>query len=300
MDRPALVCLGNLSIDDVVHPDGSLHAGQVGGDALYATLAAKLFQPRTEMVAPVGRDHPAVLAAILRRAGLCTDGLPPRDCDTLANRIEHHGHDSRTFTLLSGEADFETMSPRPADVPACYREASAFLILAMTLAAQQELVPACRAHPGALVALDPQAEYINGQVDPILAMVRHVDVFTPSLDEVALLLGHADPGRAVRQLAALGPRIVVVKMGGEGSWTHDALNGVDIVLPPYPGQPVDTVGGGDAFCGGFLAAMTRSGDLRRAAVCGAVAASFAIASFGVAALEAATPEAAEHRTGFFR
>ncbi len=299
MSGPALVCLGNLSIDDVVHPDGSLHAAQVGGDALYAALAARLFQSRTEIVAPVGHDRPAALAASLQRAGLRAAGLPARACDTLANRIEHHGHDRRTFTLLSSEAAFETMSPHSSDVPQDYRAAAAFLILAMTLAAQQELVRAFCAQAGLLVALDPQTEYIAGHVDEILAMVRHVDVFTPSLDEVEMLLGHTDPGRAARELAALGPRIVVVKMGGEGSWTHDAASGDDIVLPAYPVQPVDTVGGGDAFCGGLLAALTQAQDLRHAAICGAVAASFAIASFGVGGLEAATPSAAQHRMQHF-
>ena len=56
---PRLVCLGNFTLDDVVLPDGSERPLCTGGDALYATLAARAFEPRTELVAPVGDDSPA-------------------------------------------------------------------------------------------------------------------------------------------------------------------------------------------------------------------------------------------------
>ena len=49
---PSLVCLGNFTIDDVVLPDGSERPGCTGGDALYATLAARPGSPRAELVAP--------------------------------------------------------------------------------------------------------------------------------------------------------------------------------------------------------------------------------------------------------
>jgi len=63
---PSLVCLGNFTVDDVVLPDGRERPGCLGGDALYAGLAARLFEPAVEIVAPVGSDLPHVKAWMQR------------------------------------------------------------------------------------------------------------------------------------------------------------------------------------------------------------------------------------------
>ena len=287
---PPLVCFGNLTLDDIVQPDGTGQARCIGGDALYGVLAARLWQPMAEMVAPVGNDLPAGIRKAMSAARLSQDGLPQRDCPTLHNRIVYETPDRRIVTLLSDEADFETLSPRPADVPERFWGARAFMILAMTLSAQQDLVAACRAHGDAVIALDPQEEYVTGNEEAILELVAHVDIFMPSLDEVRRLLGHDDPARAARTLAALGPRIVVVKMGARGCLVHDAASDRDLTMPAYPVVPVDTTGGGDAFCSAFLATFLESpADLEAAAAAAAVSAAFAIASYGTAGLLDATP-----------
>ena len=294
---PRLVCLGNLSLDDVAQPGGLqrvgvAHPGVAGGDALYGVLAARLVLPGTAMLAPVGRDLPPDIDALLASYGLSSEGMPRRDRPTLRNRIVYETHDRRVVTLLSEAADFELLSPRSADMPARYWAADAFMILAMTLDAQRDLVEGCRARagtrPGALVALDPQEEYIEGNVEAILDLVARVDVFMPSLDEVRRLLGHAEPARAARQLAALGPGIVVVKMGAEGSLIHQVSTGRDIVMPAYPVRPLDTTGAGDAYCSAFMASLvTMPDDLPRAAAAGAVAASYAVCGYGIDGLASA-------------
>ena len=58
MNPPRLLCFGNLTIDEVVVPDGRVQANCTGGDCFYAAVAARLFEPAVEMVAPVGTDLP--------------------------------------------------------------------------------------------------------------------------------------------------------------------------------------------------------------------------------------------------
>jgi 2-dehydro-3-deoxygluconokinase len=89
-----------------------------------------------------------------------------------------------------------------------------------------------------------------------------------------MLTGESDPEVAARQLAALGPELVVVKLGGLGAL---ALDGDAIVR--VPGTPVervvDPVGAGDAFAAGFLSGrlrgFTTEAALRLANRCGALA-----------------------------
>ena len=59
---PRLVCLGSFTMDGVVHSDGTERPACIGGDAIHATLGARLWETRTEMVAPIGNDLPLRLS----------------------------------------------------------------------------------------------------------------------------------------------------------------------------------------------------------------------------------------------
>ena len=74
---PGLVCMGNLTIDEAVSATGE-SVESVGGDALFAALAARLAGARPTIVAPLGTDvTPAMLDAV-RTAGTDPDSLPRR------------------------------------------------------------------------------------------------------------------------------------------------------------------------------------------------------------------------------
>ncbi len=131
----------------------------------------------------------------------------------------------------------------------------------------------------------------EGQTD--VDLLRNIDFLLPSIEELTL---HADAAiseeergdcpeghvfEAARRLLSYGLSGVGVKMGargmrllldGEQDWRH---------IPTYPAKVVDPTGAGDAFCGGFLVGMARTGDPVRACLHGAVSASFIIEEFGV-------------------
>lgn len=291
MADPRLVCLGNFTIDDVVLPDLTERPGCTGGDALYATLAARPWQPATQLVAPIGADFPAAIAAEMARRGISDAGMGLRNLPTLHNRVAYFADGSRKWTLFAEEAAFDALSPLPADIPQNYRTADAFLVLAMTLAAQQRLVADLRRTTKAIVALDPQEDYILGNEAALKAMISNVDIFLPSAEEVARLLGTTDWTAAARIFAALGPAIVVVKLGAEGAVVHDRLRGRTTRVPAWPvDRVVDTTGAGDSFCGAFMAALLQDrDDPVRAVRAGAVAASFTVQGYGVAPLFEADP-----------
>jgi 2-dehydro-3-deoxygluconokinase len=131
---------------------------------------------------------------------------------------------------------------------------------------------------GVTVVLDPN--YRSKLWDPTEArsdmrdLAARCDLLLPGMDEAELLTGESDPEVAARQLAKLGPGVVVVKLGADGAL---ALTEDEIIR--VPGTPlervVDPVGAGDAFAAGFLAALLRSfttdAALRLANRCGALA-----------------------------
>jgi 2-dehydro-3-deoxygluconokinase len=81
-------------------------------------------------------------------------------------------------------------------------------------------------------------------------VMPHVDLLLIGDEEASALWGREDED-LVRELAASGPREVVLKRGGEGSLA--LVDGRAITQPAFPVEEVDPVGAGDAFDAGYLA-----------------------------------------------
>lgn len=274
-----LICLGNLTIDDVILPDQTQQLGCFGGDAIYAAFGAACWIDRLGFVAPVGTDFPLKHLSHLQETGWDMRGLPKRDIPSIRNWVIYQDNNHRKWILESNPDDFLELSPSLKDIPVEYLESKAFLILAMDLAAQEALVPTL--HKKGLVALDPQEDYIEGNVDRILSMLKNVDIFLPSQEEVFRLLGHHDYKRACEQFGRCGVRIVVIKLGSEGSLIFNSGNKTFLNIPIYQTGVIDTTGAGDAYCGGFMAMLVKTGNLKNAGLAGAVSASFAIEEIGL-------------------
>ncbi|MBO6674143.1 MAG: carbohydrate kinase family protein [Rhizobiales bacterium] len=281
MTDPSLVCFGNFTIDDVVLADGQKHDGCTGGDALYATLAARAFEPASELVAPIGNDMPPDILARLEELGLSLVGMPKRDVPNLHNRVDYKADGSREWTLYSDPDHFDVLSPFARDIPPSFLGADRFLVLAMALPAQESLIEDLSGRTDALVALDPQEDYIFGNENRLEAIVAQTDIFMPSEEEVVRLTGLRDWSQAARQFAQLGPKLVIIKLGANGAYLYDKERDASFEIPVFDGgKVVDTTGAGDSFCGAFMAMMGREAP-EYAALAGAVAASVTVSGYGV-------------------
>lgn len=284
-DTPRLVCLGNFTVDDVYLPDGSVTLNCMGGNALYASLGARLWEPSVQLLAPLSPDVPDSTLEAMRFAGFDPYNLPQREVPTIHNQIFYDDKGGRRWENNTSLEEFYTLSPIPGDIPPSYLEAKAFLILAMSLQAQEELVSWLREHTGAIIALDTQEDYISGNEARVKSLISKVDICLPSEIEVRYLFGRQDLLAPARELADSGPPLIVIKNGKDGALVYDHKSGDWFIQPAQTGKVVDTTGAGDAFCGGFMAAYLQNrGDLRRAARAGSISASFAVASFGMQAL----------------
>jgi sugar/nucleoside kinase (ribokinase family) len=87
-------------------------------------------------------------------------------------------------------------------------------------------------------------------------MLAETSIFLPNFDEARALTGKETPGEAAIALQALGPPVVVVKCGSQGS--HLRVGELSLSLPAREVSVFDAVGAGDVFNSGFLYAL-RSG-----------------------------------------
>ena len=126
-------------------------------------------------------------------------------------------------------------------------------------------------------------------------MLADVDLFLPSEVEVKRLCGQNAPEAAAREFAQYGPKVVVIKLGAEGSLVYDVSHDRLTPVPVYPARVADSTGAGDAYCGGFLAGYLLTSDPITAALYGTVAASYVVEAIGALATRQPTLAEAQDR-----
>jgi fructokinase len=123
-----------------------------------------------------------------------------------------------------------------------------------------------REQPGRLIALDPNVRpaamgdrttYLR-RLDAWLALA---DVVKVSRTDLAWLHPGEPATRVAERWLGRGPKLVVVTCAAEGSAAY--AGGVVVERPAPAVEVVDTVGAGDAFMGGLLAALHRRSLLDR-------------------------------------
>jgi sugar/nucleoside kinase (ribokinase family) len=285
-DAPSLICIGNLTIDEAVSPAGE-RVESVGGDALFAALAARLVGGNPSIVAPLGNDATPALLAAIRSAGTDPAALPRRDLPTVRNVVRYDDAGGRVWDLVLGDAHFEELSVHPADISDGALAAAGVLVSAMALQAQLELAAWLRAHAAATIYFDPQEDYIAGHEAALLDAVRACDVFLPSEIEAVTLAGTSELHGAAAAFLELGPRVVVIKLAAAGCLVTTRERPKPTVVATDVVEPVDSTGAGDAFSGAFAAEHLLSGDAYAAAEAGAAAARIAVGGPGVSGLLAA-------------
>ena len=311
---------GGLRMDYVITPDQQVHLREMGGSSVYSAVGARIWSRETAILARVGENCPNEWLGQLERAGIGTQGVRRvpgwQDMRTfyayLDRETRDDTHPARHFARLglplpedltgyvhstAGHAsqEFLPLSVRPGDLPSSYLNAKAAHLAPTGLRSHQTLASAL-APRGIRVSVDPGERYMIPEVtDAVRSMLRHVDVFLPSQQEVESMLGEKDPWEAASWFAEAGPAVIVIKIGSKGSLIYDRDSDERWLIPPCPADVVDVTGAGDAYCGGFVVGFEETGDPALAGCYGAVSASFVLEGFGALYATRCTRDQAEAR-----
>lgn len=96
------------------------------------------------------------------------------------------------------------------------------------------------------------------------ARVRLATVVKASDEDLVWLYPNADPHAVAAQWSTLGPRLVVLTLGGSGAVGFFGGRRVERLAPPI--TVADTVGAGDSFMAALMATMVEDGALGRPAL----------------------------------
>jgi fructoselysine-6-P-deglycase FrlB-like protein/sugar/nucleoside kinase (ribokinase family) len=297
---PRVVVVGDLTLDDVVLPDGTTHMASIGGDCLYAALAARLWEPNVGVVSRRGDDFPTDVWTRLQKLGICLDGVVDIQGPTIRNWVIYESDGQRHWVYRTAPTRPDEVAVQPEDLPESWlraQPAPVVHVAAMPIDAAERIVEVVRRQaPDAVIMLDTHEDYVRGYRDRLLQLAARVDVFLPSREELLDLAGYDDPPRALRELwAQKGAPLVVAKMGEDGVLLWDRDRSATVPVEATSARIVDETGAGDAFCGGFAGGLAQGLDSVAAARRGNVSAAFATEGFGSLTLASVTPTDATAR-----
>ena len=289
---PHILVVGSLAYDDVQTPY-ERRRDVLGGAASYFSLAARLYAP-VRLMGVVGDDFRESDLERLKKRGVDIAGVE-RVKGRSFRWLGRYDHDLVTAETIN--TDLGVFGDWDPEVPAAFTD-SEFVFLANILPEiQLRMLEQVRA-PVA-VALDTMNYWIERKRDALTKVMSRVDIVTINEAEARQFCGTHSVIRAARQILALGPRAVVIKRAEYGALllTKDRT----FWTPAYPLEEVrDPTGAGDAFAGGLLGHLARSGTvddrtLCRAVLHGTVCASFAVEQFSVDGIEQADQAGVEAR-----
>lgn len=291
---PDLVVIGNLLIDDAVFPDGRTVMREPGGACLYVSLSAALWGARVSVVSVRGDDYPPpALDAMLAR-GVDLSGVRELEGPGLRTWLLYEASGRRVIHHL-GLPSHEEVSPEPRQIPTHCLDARAFHLAPMPLGRQAELVGALAPRRESGLSVDPYEPVTEKSLPEWREILEQVDMFFVSEDELQLGGTDDDPRAAIRRLAGGRLRFVAFKRGQRGGMLYDARSGAFIEWPPVPRLTGDPTGCGDAFAGGFLAAVLAGAEVQEALDRAAISVSFCLEDWGARGLMRAMHEEAQRR-----
>lgn len=275
-----LLVAGSIALDDLEGGFGRAR-DELGGSALYFSLAASLLRP-VRLVAPVGEADAGLVRDLAASRPIDLAGLSVLPAPTYRWRARQSA--AGNIDLGSQDSIYDSWEPRLPD----RFEGWAFV---GSMRPDRQLQVARRLRPGvALLAADAMQSYVASAPAEAEAVVSLCDWYFANQSELRSLGGDpADPESFRRRHRLAG---LVVKSGPGGVAVHTAAGRLEVAA--LPGTVVETTGAGDALAGGMLARWHQlrgaAAGLAEAVLHGVAAASLAIEAVGLRGLGAASSE----------
>ena len=243
-----------------------------GGKGANQAVAAARQGARVSMLGRVGRDNFGDFLLANLQANQVDTTLVQRDDAATGTAIIVVDANGQNSIVLSPGANGQV---RPADVDPASLPRPKLVLLQLEIPLESVIHAAAVGRGlGARVLLNPAPA--RPLPDELIAQT---DFLIPNETELSLLTGQpvtdiASAESAARTLLAKGAQTVIVTLGANGALVVASEQATHV--PPFRVDVVDTTAAGDAFIGGFAAALLRGLSLEEAVrhgnACGALAA----------------------------
>jgi sugar/nucleoside kinase (ribokinase family) len=293
----SILVLGTVALDTVKTPSG-FRREMLGGSASHFAMSARLFT-NVNLVAIIGEDFPKKHIDFLRKKGIILTSLIKEKGRTFRWEGEYKGDLNTALTLNTQLGVLTIFRPKIAE----HEKDIKYIFLAnVDPDIQSHLLDNMRSPK--LVGLDSMNYWINHKRNPLLKLLKRVDIYVANDAEARQLSGENNLVKAAKRLRSLGPKMIVIKKG-----EHGVIFYCDKFIFSLPGYPVakviDPTGAGDTFAGGLMGYLTKvdkinEPNLKKALAYATIIASFNVEDFGLAKISRLTIKEVEDRLKKFK
>jgi len=258
-----------------LHSQGRYTARSGGGSAANTAVALHRLGISTGYIGRAGDDQDGefLLSSL---EGIHKDGVLQAGRSGIAISLITKENRDRSLVIFPNTNDdltFEQVEPS-------YINSVQFLHLSSFFGdspfeAQKRLVS--ELPPNVLVSLDPGMPYVRRGLEALKPPLHKTFILFIERKEIEILTKKGCY-QGSRELLYMGPKIVVCKMGSEGS--HVFTREDDFHVSSIKVSVVDTTGAGDVYAAGFLACLIRGKSLRECAQFATQIACVSITGFG--------------------
>lgn len=312
---PRYVAIGHATLDMIRTERARSDDWVCGGNSFFTAVGISIWDGPVGVATRVGSDFPEDILEDFAAAGFNLAGVRRMDQPhLLKGEIVYQADGGRVFFFPEDEKELtpqdstsnvdapeifseDDYHPSVEEFPPGYWNATGFGLASMSATAQVPFAQALISKKCTFTWDSPDLDGKESLIRPLLADAR---IFLPSMDDLVWLSGGMGVDWTLETLQGLGPEIIGLKLGADGSCFREAATGGAWTIPAYPADVLDPTGAGDAFCGGFLAGYCLTGDVLEAALRATVSASFVIEGFDARYALGVTREQAEERLQKFR
>ncbi len=294
--KPRCICVGNMTIDDLVFHDGTSKMGVLGGDGVYAAIGASFWEAEILLSAVAGPDYP--VSQLPRSFGIDISTVITKERPSLRNWGLYERDGSRQFVFRSPKDQWNDYTPGPNDLPPRLLRGAFVHVAPVPWEIQINLVKHARLSGARFISIDPPYQFLDDISESDLGrLVEHADAFLPSRQEVRAIYPGLHPNEALHRLADTyqNLKVIIIKLGEDGAIGFDRARNQKFAVPAFRTLAVDPTGAGDSFCGGFIAGYALTEDPKMAVFYGAVSASFVVETEGTLGLSGISRQMAQER-----
>ena len=276
-DSKQILAVGSIAYDSIKTPKGDRDR-ILGGSCTYFSIAASYYT-QTFIIGVVGNDFDKDSWNLFGKYNINTQCVEVADGKTFSWGGEYNHDYSKRETLFTHLGVFENFNPKiniDIENPILYLG---------NIQPDLQLEVIDKVKSKYLIAADSMNLWINLFPKKVWELISKVNVFMLNDEEAIQLTNKSNLESIADDFLNLGPRIIIIKMGGEGALV--AYENKKVYVSVVPGTTVyDPTGAGDSFAGGVLGYIALNGlsNPSQAAAHGSAVASYTVSGFGLESL----------------
>ena len=269
-----ILAVGSIAFDTIETPKGK-REHILGGSSMYFSISASLYSD-VSLIGIVGKDFTKDNWDIFEKYNINVDSVQKSNGLTFSWSGKYNHDFSTRDTLFTKLGVFEKFKP---NVVSNYNNPILYL---GNIQPELQFDVISKVKDPFLIAADSMNLWIDLFPQDVIKLIKKVNIFLLNDEEARQLTGLSDLDEIAEQFLSYGPKIVIIKKGGDGALLAYKNKKINISVVPDT-EVFDPTGAGDSFAGGLLGYIAKYGlnNPVEAVIHGTVIASYTVSGFGL-------------------